>query len=225
MRVVARRSEDGGRPVRVPCARRRVAWWRSGRLVAGRCPVETAVAMTIPAGRPRGPRLPVRRSSSSTSWARCGARRRARRGRRPHLRRDHAAGGALPKADLAQLNLAARVVDGARIAVPKVGEPPPAVDPGAVTGGEHRERSRWDGSTPAGPVDHQHGNRHATRCAPWHRARHRGGHRAGPGRARSVPVGRRSRAGPRDRSREARAVARFGHGMNGTAGRSLPSRA
>jgi competence protein ComEA len=46
-----------------------------------------------------------------------------------------AAGGALVGADLVRLNLAAKLGDGARVAVPLVGEPPPAIDPGAVTGG------------------------------------------------------------------------------------------
>jgi competence protein ComEA len=45
-----------------------------------------------------------------------------------------AAGGATPPADLSQLNLAAKLADGARVAVPRVGEQPPAVDPGAVSG-------------------------------------------------------------------------------------------
>ncbi|HWS45733.1 MAG TPA: ComEA family DNA-binding protein, partial [Acidimicrobiia bacterium] len=46
-----------------------------------------------------------------------------------------AAGGATGAADLARVNLAAPVADGARIAVPAVGEPAPALDPGAVSGG------------------------------------------------------------------------------------------
>jgi competence protein ComEA len=46
-----------------------------------------------------------------------------------------AAGGASPDADLTRLNLAAPVVDGSRIAVPRVGAPAPPVDPGAVSGG------------------------------------------------------------------------------------------
>ena len=46
-----------------------------------------------------------------------------------------AAGGATAGADLVRLNLAAKLVDGARVAVPRLGEPPPAVDPAAVTGG------------------------------------------------------------------------------------------
>jgi competence protein ComEA len=42
------------------------------------------------------------------------------------------AGGGVPGADLERLNLAAKLVDGERIAVPKLGEqPPPAVGPGA----------------------------------------------------------------------------------------------
>ena len=46
-----------------------------------------------------------------------------------------AAGGATAGADLVRLNLAAKLVDGARVAVPTLGQPPPVVDPAAVTGG------------------------------------------------------------------------------------------
>lgn len=45
-----------------------------------------------------------------------------------------AAGGATAGADLVRLNLAAKLGDGARVAVPIVGRPPPAVDPSAVSG-------------------------------------------------------------------------------------------
>ena len=45
-----------------------------------------------------------------------------------------AAGGATPGADLQRLNLAAKLEDGARVAVPLFGQPPPAIDPGAVSG-------------------------------------------------------------------------------------------
>jgi len=45
-----------------------------------------------------------------------------------------AAGGPAPGADLVRLNLAAKLSDGARVAVPLAGQPPPAVDPGAVVG-------------------------------------------------------------------------------------------
>ena len=44
------------------------------------------------------------------------------------------AGGAAPGADLERLNLAAKLGDGARVAVPLAGQPPPAVDPDAVSG-------------------------------------------------------------------------------------------
>ena len=46
-----------------------------------------------------------------------------------------AAGGAIVGADLARLNLAAKLADGSRVAVPLVGQPPPSVDPSAVSGG------------------------------------------------------------------------------------------
>jgi competence protein ComEA len=46
-----------------------------------------------------------------------------------------AAGGATAGADLSRLNLASKLSDGARIAVPQVGAAPPAVDPSAVSGG------------------------------------------------------------------------------------------
>jgi competence protein ComEA len=45
-----------------------------------------------------------------------------------------AAGGATPGADLQRLNLAAKLDDGARVAVPLFGQPPPAIDPAAVSG-------------------------------------------------------------------------------------------
>ena len=45
-----------------------------------------------------------------------------------------AAGGAAPGADLERLNLAAKLGDGARIAVPLIGQPPPTIDPNAVSG-------------------------------------------------------------------------------------------
>jgi competence protein ComEA len=45
-----------------------------------------------------------------------------------------AAGGASAGADLARLNLAAKLADGTRIAVPLVGQEPPAIDPSAVSG-------------------------------------------------------------------------------------------
>jgi competence protein ComEA len=47
----------------------------------------------------------------------------------------HAAGGVGRGADLERLNLAAQLGDGARVAVPRVGQAPPAIDPAAVSGG------------------------------------------------------------------------------------------
>jgi competence protein ComEA len=66
-----------------------------------------------------------------------------------------AAGGAAPGADLVRLNLAARVADGSRVAVPRVGEPPPAIDPSAVTGGAEGVGAPTAGASgaPTGPID------------------------------------------------------------------------
>jgi competence protein ComEA len=59
----------------------------------------------------------------------------------------HAAGGGLPDADLDRLNLAAKVADGQRVAVAKIGAPAPVeagTGAGAATG---------DPTTPSGPVN------------------------------------------------------------------------
>jgi len=64
-----------------------------------------------------------------------------------------AAGGATADADLVRLNLAAPVADGARVAVPRVGAPAPAVDPSAVTGGPAGDGSAAPDPTSAGPVN------------------------------------------------------------------------
>jgi competence protein ComEA len=60
-----------------------------------------------------------------------------------------AAGGATAEADLTRLNLAAPVADGARIAVPRAGQPALPVDPGAVSGGVPDD----NGGAAAGPVN------------------------------------------------------------------------
>jgi competence protein ComEA len=61
-----------------------------------------------------------------------------------------AAGGPKPTADLDRLNLAAKLADGERIAVPLRGQPAPALDPGAST----VDPATTDGSpTPDAPVD------------------------------------------------------------------------
>jgi competence protein ComEA len=46
-----------------------------------------------------------------------------------------AAGGGLPEADLDRLNLAARLIDGQRVLVQKVGDPTPPAEPGAAPPG------------------------------------------------------------------------------------------
>jgi competence protein ComEA len=62
-----------------------------------------------------------------------------------------AAGGPRPRADLDRLNLAARVVDGQRVAVPRRGEPPP---PGPAGDGPGPGGDPGDaGHPPAAPVD------------------------------------------------------------------------
>jgi competence protein ComEA len=58
-----------------------------------------------------------------------------------------AAGGALPEADLDAVNLAAPVIDGSRIYVPRVGEVVPAVVAGGGGAGS------GPGGSAAGPVD------------------------------------------------------------------------
>lgn len=57
-----------------------------------------------------------------------------------------AAGGPRPRADLDRLNLAARLVDGQRVAVALRGQPPPPGPPGDGSAG-------GDGVQPAAPVD------------------------------------------------------------------------
>jgi len=66
-----------------------------------------------------------------------------------------AAGGATAGADLERLNLAAKLGDGARVAVPLVGQLPPAVDPGAVTGaaGPSTDGSIDGGADPGAPIN------------------------------------------------------------------------
>jgi competence protein ComEA len=68
-----------------------------------------------------------------------------------------AAGGTTIGADLVRLNLAAKLADGARVAVPLLGEPPPAVDPSAVTGGDAPTAGApgtgTDGATDGGPIN------------------------------------------------------------------------
>jgi competence protein ComEA len=60
------------------------------------------------------------------------------------------AGGANADADLARLNLAAPVTDGSRVAVPRIGQEAPALDPGALSG---TPGTGGSGETDTGPVN------------------------------------------------------------------------
>ncbi len=68
-----------------------------------------------------------------------------------------AAGGLLPEADVDRLNLAAKVVDGTRVYIPRKGEPPPADvaagDPTAGAGATGGAAGGGAGAAAAGPVD------------------------------------------------------------------------
>ena len=67
-----------------------------------------------------------------------------------------AAGGLLPEADVDRLNLAAKVVDGTRVYIPRQGEAPPSEAPQGSGGGGVGDASGVPGSpgaAPGGPVD------------------------------------------------------------------------
>ncbi len=66
-----------------------------------------------------------------------------------------AAGGLLPEADVDRLNLAAKVVDGTRVYIPRKGETPPAESPAGDAGGATAAAgsAATGGGAPAGPVD------------------------------------------------------------------------
>jgi competence protein ComEA len=64
-----------------------------------------------------------------------------------------AVGGAPPDADLDRLNLAAKLVDGQRVFVPKVGHPDPGVLPGAVAGGAEGAGGADGSGAPSGKLD------------------------------------------------------------------------
>jgi competence protein ComEA len=130
-----------------------VAWWRAG----SSAPALPAAAVARPA-----PSAAIATDPATTSTQPAtevvvdvvGAVRR------PGVVRVHggarvidaiaAAGGARPAADLSRLNLAARVTDGSRVAVPNVGEPAPAVDPAAVSGSA---AASGDTGAPSGPIN------------------------------------------------------------------------
>ena len=103
-----------------------------------------------------------------------------------------AAGGPTAGADLERLNLAAKLGDGARVAVPLVGQPPPAIDPGAVSGAADPSTRRVDRrqrrSERADQRQHRVGG--AARGSARHRPDARGGDRRGAGAERTVPQSR-----------------------------------
>lgn len=135
-----------------------VRWheWRGDRRVIGAVCACVAVAAGVAwwrSGASSGPPPPAPRAAGATTFGRDtptpttaggavvdveGAVRRPGIVRLPADARVidaiGAAGGPEPGADLARVNLAARVADGARIAVPKIGAPAPAIDPSAVSG-------------------------------------------------------------------------------------------
>jgi competence protein ComEA len=63
-----------------------------------------------------------------------------------------AAGGALPQADLDRLNLAAKLIDGQRVLVQKVGDPPAVAEPAAVTGSDAAGSGAGDQAA-GGPIN------------------------------------------------------------------------
>ena len=142
---VACRSSDRGRVARVCRVAAGVAWFRAGT-------VPSSAAVPRPASsahrndrlvrglrRPR-PRAP-RPRSSSTSSARCGVGASCACGAGSRVvDAIEAVGGATPDADLTRLNLAAPLVDGSRIVVPRLGAPAPALDPTAVSGAPAQAR-------------------------------------------------------------------------------------
>ena len=147
-----------------------VAWFRAG-IAPALGPGRRSGADRTAADRRR--RHDRRRAVTTTTTAH-DRRRRGRRGSRPRSRQPagHRAGARRDPgrgrcragaADLDRLNLAAKLADGARVAVPAVGQPPPAVDPTAVSG-SHRP-GRWrtgrpaSGADPSAPVERQHRDR------------------------------------------------------------------
>ena len=98
-----------------------------------------------------------------------------------------AAGGAAADADLATVNLAAPLVDGAQVYVPVVGDAAARRCPTGSFAADHAVRSDRP----------QPGDRRGARRPAWHRPVHRPGDRGPPRGARSVRIGRRPRGGTR----------------------------
>jgi competence protein ComEA len=111
-----------------------IAWWRAGAAAAPPAapPPRAAPSSTIAhfgttTTRPDRLIVDVVGAVRAPGIVRVGARARV-------VDAIAAAGGATADADLERLNLAAPLSDGARVAVPAVGRPPPALDPNATSG-------------------------------------------------------------------------------------------
>jgi competence protein ComEA len=138
-----------------------IAWWRAGA-TPGSAPPPAPVATeapTTPVGTTSTTASPTTAIVAVVGAVRAPGVVRVAAGARV-FEVIAAAGGATPDADLAVLNLAAPVADGARVAVPRRGQRAPAIDPGAVTGGAETEgggggeRARTgDGGGAGGPVN------------------------------------------------------------------------
>ncbi len=103
------------------------------------------------------------------------------------------AGGPADDVDLDRVNLAAPLVDGQRVYVPRVGEEvPPAVGTGGTGPGEAGGGRRLGGS---GRRSTQPPSRSSTRCPAWGRPRPRPSSTTGPGTARSARSRTSSRSG------------------------------
>ncbi len=124
-----------------------VAWWRAGATAA---PAPVSVPPTITEATTIGSTRPPNFVVDVVGAVQRPGIVHVRAGARVADVID-AAGGAAPNADLVRLNLAAPVADGARIAVPTIGAPVPAVDPSAVTGGPSPSPAVGGEST--GPVN------------------------------------------------------------------------
>ena len=125
-----------------------------------------------------------------------------------------AAGGATSAADQAGVNLAARLVDGQQIVVPKRGAVTRAGEPTA------RPAARI-----GAPVSLSTRDRGAARDAAAHRARARRADHRVPGGARRVPLHRRPRAGRRHRPEDPRRAAGPGRAVTRPARPNRPAAA
>jgi competence protein ComEA len=104
-------------------------------------PTAPDAAATSPTTRAGGPRVVVHVAGAVTTPGVVELARGAR-----VIDAIEAAGGGLPNADLDRLNLAAKVVDGERVLVQHVGDPPAPAEPAATVDGT-------SGAAPVGPLN------------------------------------------------------------------------